>query len=145
MLATKKGKGERRQQGVTAPGKTRQNETPPCECHNTASRTRCKRTKQIKPNAGETEAEAEARILFHLKVWLVAPAIDFEINSNKKHKRLRDAEIDAMATPASEDVLESLAKEIIMNPATYTDLGDVFEEFEDADAEDCELDAESFD
>ena len=143
MLATKKGKGERRQQGVTAPGKTRQNETPPCECHNTASRTRCKRTKQIKPNAGETEAEAEARILFHMKVWLAAPAIDIDINSKKKHKRLRDTEIEAMAAP--EDVLEFYANEIIMNPETYTDLGDVVEKLEDADAEDCELDAESFD
>ena len=78
-----------------------------------------------------------------MKVWLAAPAIDIDINSKKKHKRLRDAEIEAMAVP--EDVLEFCANEIIMNPETYTDLGDVVEELEDADAEDCELDAESFD
>ena len=129
---------------MTAPGKTRQNETPPCECHNTASRTRCKRTKQIKPNAGETEAEAEARILFYLKVWLAAPAIDTDIKCKEKHKQLNDAKIRAMAP--SEDMLEFYANEIIMNPETYTDLvDDVVEESEDAGAEDCELDAESFD
>ena len=78
-----------------------------------------------------------------MKVWLAAPAIDIRINSKKKHKRLRDAEIEDMA--AYENVLEFYADEIIMHPETYTDLGDVVEEVEDADAEDCELDAESFD
>ena len=70
--------------------------------------------------------------------------MEIAINSKKKHMGLKDAEIEAFSkTP--EDVLEFCAKEIIMHPETYTDLGDVVEELEYADAEDCELDAESFD